>query len=91
MHRPMHFFGAIGSLVFVIGFIAAFYLGIEKLYYVSNDIPAKLVTDNPFFYISLTCMLIGSQLFLAGFITEVLARSSNTNRSLEIEKQTDYK
>lgn len=89
MHRPMHFFGAIGTSFFLVGFLSAFYIGVEKLYFVANNIPARLVTDDPFFYISLTCMLLGSQLFLAGFITEVLARTRVAKHSLEIEKQTN--
>ena len=74
---------------FLVGFLSAFYIGVEKLYFVSKNIPARLVTDDPFFYISLTCMLLGSQLFLAGFVTEVLARTNVANHSLEIEKKTD--
>jgi glycosyltransferase involved in cell wall biosynthesis len=74
--RPMHLFGLIGSLMFAIGFLSAGYIGITKLlklfYYHS---PARLVTDNPWFYIALTTMVIGTLFFLSGFIGELILRS----------------
>jgi len=74
--RPMHFFGSIGIIIFMLGFLAAGYLGIEKLYYVFNHIKVKLITDSPYFYLALTCMIIGTQLFLAGFLGELISRNS---------------
>lgn len=74
--RPMHLFGLIGTLMFVIGFLAAFSIGLLKLlnlYYYHR--PAPLVTDSPLFYISLATMIVGVQLFLAGFIGELILRS----------------
>lgn len=74
--RPMHIFGLLGSLMFFVGFIAALYLGLSKLYSVYYNLPARLITDRPSFYISLASMIIGCQLFLAGFLGELISRSS---------------
>jgi glycosyltransferase involved in cell wall biosynthesis len=85
--RPMHFFGLLGSLMFLVGFVAAFYIGLNKLYHLWNNTRAALVADNPYFYIALTCMIIGSQLFLAGFVAELVARNApNRNQYLIQEK-----
>ncbi|HOO66915.1 MAG TPA: glycosyltransferase family 2 protein, partial [Bacteroidales bacterium] len=73
---PMHFFGTIGTLMFVAGFIMAAYLGIRKLVFVWNDMRAPLVTDSPYFYIALAVMIIGSFLFLTGFLAELVNRRS---------------
>ena len=74
--RPMHLFGLLGSLMFIIGFLSAGYIGVTKLlklfFYHS---PARLVTDNPWFYIALTTMVIGTLFFLSGFIGELILRS----------------
>jgi len=85
--RPMHFFGLLGTLMFIIGFVMATYLGIDKLVAVARHIPAKLVTASPFFYIGLTAMIIGTQLFLAGFLGELISRSSSDRNSYQIEKR----
>lgn len=74
--KPMHFFGLIGSLMFLIGFIAVIVVGAMKWYYLAKGIPAPLVTDLPYFHIALASMLIGTQLFLAGFIGELITRNS---------------
>jgi glycosyltransferase involved in cell wall biosynthesis len=74
--RPMHLFGTLGSLLFIAGFILATYLGASKMYCVAMDIPARLLTNRPSFYISLTCMIIGTQMFLAGFVSELVGRNS---------------
>ncbi len=86
-NKPMHLFGAIGTLMFIIGFIAAAYLGIDKLYkvYVLEK-NARLITDNPFFYISLVAMILGTQLFLAGFLGEILIRSKERKSEFEISE-----
>lgn len=84
--RPMHLFGVLGSIMFVIGFIAAFYLGADKLIQMSRGIKARLVADNPVFYIALTCMIIGSQLFLSGFVAELVARNAPNKNKYEIEE-----
>ncbi|MFN4299348.1 MAG: glycosyltransferase family 2 protein [Thermaurantimonas sp.] len=74
--RPMHFFGLLGTLMFVFGFSAAAYIGISKLISLHKGIPAILVADNPWFYISLTSMILGTQLFLAGFLAELIIRNN---------------
>lgn len=75
--RPMHFFGLYGTLMFVIGFFSALYLGINKLYSLHYKLEASLITDNPWFFISLIAMVLGTQLFLAGFLAEIVTRSSS--------------
>ena len=84
--RPMHLFGALGSIMFVIGFFAAGYIGISKLYRLYNDLPYDLVTNNPWFYISLATMIIGTQLFLAGFLGEIILRTKNNEERYKISK-----
>jgi glycosyltransferase involved in cell wall biosynthesis len=85
--RPMHLFGAIGSLMFIIGFIAAAYIGISKLYHMYNDMKYTLVTNNPWFYIALTTMVLGTQLFLAGFLGEIILRTKNNEARYKIANQ----
>ncbi|MDR1054850.1 MAG: glycosyltransferase family 2 protein [Prevotellaceae bacterium] len=84
---PMHFFGLLGTLMFIIGFIMAAYLGIDKLVCMSKNIPAILVTDSPYFYIALAVMVIGTQLFLAGFIGELVSRNSSDRNKYLIDKR----
>ncbi|HSP40018.1 MAG TPA: glycosyltransferase family 2 protein, partial [Gillisia sp.] len=72
--RPMHLFGALGVLMFFFGFIAAAWIGLSKLYKMYHDLPNILVTQNPWFYISLILMVIGTQFFLAGFLGELILR-----------------
>ena len=84
--KPMHIFGFLGSIMFFIGFIAAAIIGIDKLWALSNNVPQRLVTDSPYFYISLTMMIIGTQLFLAGFIADLVSRSSQGRNEYQIEK-----
>ncbi|MDY3847968.1 MAG: glycosyltransferase family 2 protein [Prevotella sp.] len=85
--KPMHVFGFLGTIMFLIGFVSAFILGADKLYCLANGIPQRLVTDSPYFYISLTMMMIGTQLFLAGFIGDLVSRSSNTRNDYQIEEE----
>lgn len=84
--KPMHLFGALGTLLFFIGFIATGWLGIDKLIAVANGVKAPLVTTSPYFYIALTSMMIGTQLFLAGFIAELVSRSASDRNVYQIEK-----
>ena len=84
--KPMHVFGFLGTLMFFIGFISAFALGVDKLWCLSQGIPQRLVTDSPYFYISLTMMMIGTQFFLAGFIGDLVSRSSQNRNDYQIEK-----
>lgn len=74
--RTMHFFGPLGVLMFLVGFGSALYLGIKKLVMLSLHLKAGLITDSPYFYIALTAMVLGTQLFLAGFLGELIARSA---------------
>jgi len=85
--RPMHIFGSLGTVMFLIGFGMALYLGIDKLIAVANHLSARLVTSSPYFYIALAAMIIGTQLFLAGFIGELVARSSPDRNVYLIEKE----
>lgn len=73
---PMHFFGTLGTLMFLTGFVMAAYLGIRKLVFVHEGLRAPLVTDSPYFYIALAVMIIGSFLFLTGFLAELVNRRS---------------
>ncbi len=85
--KPMHFFGVLGSLMFVLGFVAVAVVGIVKLYNMHHGNHYILVTDSPYFYLSLTLMLLGSQLFLAGFIGELIARNAQGRNHYEIEEE----
>lgn len=72
--KPMHLFGFLGSIMFLVGFLISAGMGIDKLYRISMEMEARLITDQPLFFIALTTMILGTQLFLAGFIGEQLAR-----------------
>lgn len=85
--RPMHLFGAWGVLMFIIGFSTAGYIGISKLYRLYNELPYDLVTNSPYFYISLTTMIIGTQLFLAGFLGEIILRSKSASENYKISNE----
>ena len=85
--KPMHVFGFLGTVVFFIGFIAAAYIGADKLWCLANGIKQRLVTDSPFFYISLTMMMIGTQLFLTGFLGDLISRSSQGRNDYQIEEK----
>ena len=84
--QPMHVFGFLGTIMFFIGFIAAFIIGAGKLWCLAKGIPQRLVTDSPYFYISLTMMLMGTQLFLTGFVADLVSRSSNSRNDYQIAK-----
>jgi len=85
--KPMHFFGLIGSLMFFIGFISVLIVGGIKFYSLNNGTPAPLITNMPYFHISLISMVIGTQLFLAGFIGELITRNSpDRNRYIVSEE-----
>lgn len=85
--RPMHLFGTLGSLMFILGLIGACYLGVSKLYCVYNDIPATRLTQRPSFYLLLTSMILGTQLFLAGFLAEMIARNDKDRNRYIVEKE----
>ena len=82
---PMHLFGSLGSLMFLIGFIMASFLGIKKLVFVSHHLRAPLITTSPFFFIALTVMIIGSFLFLTGFLGELINRNSSERNNYLIK------
>lgn len=85
--KPMHFFGILGSLMFLLGLAAAIWIGGSKMYAMMNGLPYRLVTDSPYFYIALTTMILGTQLFLAGFIGELISRNSTERNNYKIEEE----
>ena len=85
--QPMHVFGFLGTLMFIVGFIAVVVVGAVKVTHLINGTPAPLVTNSPYFYIALTMMLLGTQLFLTGFVAELVSRSSSSRNDYQIEKE----
>ena len=85
--KPMHFFGVLGTLMFSLGFLLFTFIVGSKLFFMINDLPAKNIADMSAFYIALTSMIIGVQLFLAGFIAEMISRNSHDSNSYQIEKE----
>jgi glycosyltransferase involved in cell wall biosynthesis len=86
---PMHLFGSLGTLMFLIGFVMAGYLGIRKLVFIHNHLRAPLITDSPYFYIALTVMIIGSVLFLTGFLGELINRNSSERNNYLIKDKVN--
>ena len=85
--RPMHFFGTLGTIMFSVGFLAALYIGIDKMCYVWKQVQAPKVVENPWFFISLATMILGTLLFIGGFLAELIARSSPTRNWYVVEKK----
>lgn len=85
--KPMHVFGLFGSLMFFIGFIAVIIVGAAKIYAMSNGQDYRLITDSPYFYIALTTMILGTQLFVAGFLGELISRNAPERNNYQIEKE----
>jgi glycosyltransferase involved in cell wall biosynthesis len=85
--RPMHFFGLWGTVSFFIGFVISLVLIAQKLIKISNAEHARNVTDQPLFYLALVAMIIGTQLFLAGFLGELISRNSSERNNYLIEKR----
>lgn len=85
--KPMHFFGLYGSLMFLLGFLAVVVVGINKLIAIIEQVKAPLVTDSPYFYLSMLAMVLGTQLFLTGFLGEIIARNSTERNNYQIEKE----
>ena len=85
--KPMHIFGFLGSIMFIFGFIAVAIIGFNKIYdmYVGNTY--RLITESPYFYLALTTMILGTQLFLAGFIGELVVRNAAERNNYQIEKE----
>jgi len=85
--KPMHIFGFLGSLMFIFGLLAVVGVGAHKLYAMYSGQPYILVTDSPYFYLALTTMILGTQLFLAGFLGEMIARNSSERNKYQVEKE----
>ncbi|SDE30648.1 glycosyltransferase family 2 protein [Riemerella columbipharyngis] len=84
--RPMHFFGAGGTLMFIVGFFSALWLGISKLMEMSKGVYGNLIARNPWFYIALTMMLMGTMLFIAGFLGEMIIRTNREHKNYHIDQ-----
>ena len=85
--RPMHFFGLLGSIMFFIGFLASAWIGGYKLWALNAGLKPGLVADNPWFFIALTTMIIGTQLFLSGFIAEMVHRNNRERNQYNIAEK----
>ncbi len=85
--RPMHLFGTLGVFMFLIGFIIAIYVGSSKLYRMANNLSYHLVTDNPWFFIALTAMILGTLFFIAGFLGELILRSGKQGNRYKIAEK----
>ncbi|MDQ6472257.1 glycosyltransferase family 2 protein [Flavobacterium sp. LHD-80] len=88
--RPMHLFGAMGSIMFIIGFFSAGYIGVSKLYHMYNGMKYSLVTSNPWFFIALTTMILGTQLFLAGFLGEIILRTKSNEARYKVAREVNF-
>src|SRR5512133_2452311 len=88
--NPMHLFGFLGTMMFFIGFVMAGYLGVRKLIFINQGLRAPLVTDSPFFFIALTVMIIGSILFLTGFLGELINRNSSERNNYLIRDKVNF-
>ncbi len=85
--KPMHIFGLLGSVMFLLGFVAVVIVGASKLWAMAHGDPYRLVTDSPYFFLSLTTMIIGTQFFLTGFLGDMIARQAENRNSYQIEKE----
>jgi glycosyltransferase involved in cell wall biosynthesis len=85
--RPMHLFGLLGSIMFLIGFLLALYLGIDKLFIHKTS---RLITERPHFYLSITSMIIGTQLFLAGFLGEIILRTKSNEARYKVAREVNF-
>lgn len=85
--RPMHFFGSLGVLSFFLGIIMAIYIMVEKQVHIWNNLPYRNSTDQPLFYLALVAIIVGSQMFLAGFVAELVGRNAPERNQYLIEKE----
>lgn len=85
--KPMHVFGFLGSFMFFLGFIFTIIIGADKLYSLANGIPQPLITSSPYFYISLVMMVMGTQLFVAGFLGDLISRNAPERNNYKIEEE----
>jgi len=83
----MHFFGVLGTLMAILGFALFTYIGGAKLYLIFNSLPARNIADMSGFYIALTSMIIGTQLFLAGFVSEMVSRNAFDRSNYQVEQE----
>ncbi len=88
--RPMHFFGSLGVIMFFLGVLTAGYVGGNKLYKMANDLPYTLVTNNPWFFIALTTMILGSLFFMAGFLGELILKNGTQAQRYTIAEKTGF-
>jgi len=88
--RPMHFFGLLGSLMFIFGTTTAFYIGLLKLHKLFKGTKTILITDNPWFFIALTSMILGTLLFLAGFIGELIIKTKSNEKHYSIKEKLNF-
>jgi glycosyltransferase involved in cell wall biosynthesis len=87
--KPMHFFGLLGTIMFILGFLSACVLGVQKLIAIIHGEPMRLIANSPYFYISLVLMIIGCMMFLTGFLAELIGRSSSTRNQYLIHKKAN--
>ena len=85
--RPMHLFGALGVIMFIIGFIFTVYLGIDKLFF---NTTGRLITARPQFYLALATMIIGTQFFIAGFLGEIILRSKEDKKRYLVKEELNF-
>ena len=85
--KPMHVFGFIGTLMFIVGFLSVVVVGATKLYYLNNGYVHPFVTHSPYFYLALTIIILGTQLFVAGFLGELISRNAPERNNYQIEKE----
>jgi len=85
--KPMHFFGLFGSIMFLLGFISVVLVGLNKFIAIIEGVRSPLVTESPYFYLAMLAMVLGTQLFLSGFIAEIVARNSSERNNYQIEKE----
>lgn len=89
--RPMHLFGTLGTLIFFMGFCSSVYIGVNKLYRLSHHLSTILVASNPYFYLALTCMIIGTMLFLTGFLAELVSRNAPDRNIYQVAQTLNYR
>jgi hypothetical protein len=82
----MHFFGVVGSLMFFLGLISVGIVGVNKLIHIMNGTSAPLITNSPYFFLAITSMIIGTQLFLAGFLGEMISRNSQDRNEYKLDE-----
>lgn len=85
--KPMHIFGLLGTLMFLLGFVSVIIVGASKLWAMAHGMPYRLVTESPYFFLALTTMIIGTQFFLTGFLGDMIARQAENRNNYQIEKE----